>query len=300
MAQSARAYTAGRFGLSIDGASAKLGWIKDFDGLHYSAEVVTQNLGTVAIQKKSLAIPKMEDGKFTLNFSEQKTAVWDWLQASMDGAHTYRDGAVHACDFDYKEMAVTEFKQALITEWSMPALDAKSKEQIMCTLAIKPETVRQVKGSGSKFQAPMDFAQKKFLCANFRVNIDGLDCSHINKVEGFSFKQKVQENPVGHLREAEIIPTALEYGNLKFTLSAAFAQSWIDWHQQFVIDGNNDEAFEKGGTIELLAPNMKDVLKTFTLKNLGINKISKEKMEANKDAVAGIIAEVYCEQYTFA
>jgi len=297
MAQNTRAYTAGRFGFTLDGAAGKsTGWCKDIDGGHYSAEVVTQNLGTMPIQKKSLAQPKLEDFTVTLAGMQAKSAVWDWIQASMDGSHVYKDGAIHACDFDYKEMALTEFKQALITEFSISAFDAKSKDQVMATLKFKPESVRHKKGSGSKLTGEIDVGQKKFLCANFRLNIDGLVCSHITKVEGLGFTQKVQENPVGHLREAEIIPTALETKNPKITLSAAFAQTWIDWHEDFVINGNNDESKEKGGTLELLDPSTKNVLGTFTFMNLGISKITKEKVEANKDGAFGVVCELYCEQ----
>ncbi|HWF86401.1 MAG TPA: hypothetical protein VG222_16185, partial [Vicinamibacterales bacterium] len=83
------------------------------------------------------------------------------------------------------------------------------------------------------------------------------------------------------------------------TCGEAAADQLYAWHEDFVINGNNGQDKEKGGTLEYMSANMKDVLFTLTFSGLGIFKLTPEKVEAGSENVRRVKAEMYCEQITF-
>ena len=131
--------------------------------------------------------------------------------------------------------------------------------------------------------------------------VHGLDqpTSRVNKIEALVIKQKVTESAVGEARDAQIEPARLEFPNLVITLAEAYADPFYAWHDDFVIKGNNGQDKERNGTLELLTPNLQDVLFTLTFKNLGIFNLETEKVEAGAESIRRVKAEMYVEQMTF-
>ena len=80
--------------------------------------------------------------------------------------------------------------------------------------------------------------------------------------------------------------------------TAASAQSWRDWFEDFVVKGNSGQEKEKNGTLTFLSPNRKDTLATINLFNLGIFKLV-DATPAGADAIHRITAELYCERMQF-
>src|SRR5216684_2416619 len=179
---------------------------------------------------------------------------YDWIKSSFDRQFLRKNGAIITTDYDYKEVSRLEWTSALITEVGFPALDAASKDEAKMTIKITPETTRFETKSGSKLVAPDQKMQKKWLPANFRLKIDGLDCTRVNKIDAIVVKQKVVDNPVGELRDYEKEPAQLEIPNLVITLVESHAKEFYDWHEDFVIKGNNAQDKEKNGTLEFLTP----------------------------------------------
>ena len=91
----------------------------------------------------------------------------------------------------------------------------------------------------------------------------------------------------------------LEIPNLVVTLSESHAEDWYVWHEDFVIGGNNGEDKEKGGTLELLAPNLQETLFTITFKHMGIFKIDNERGETNSETIHRVTAHLYVEDMQF-
>jgi hypothetical protein len=54
------------------------------------------------------------------------------------------------------------------------------------------------------------------------------------------------------------------------TLTEASAQTWLDWHEDFLVKGNNDSAHERNGKLSFLSPDYQHVLGEVRLFNLGI------------------------------
>lgn len=291
-----RSFAAGRFALELDGATA---FVQSIEGGDAHAEVVVETLGPDAcFASKHLAVLEYEEIAITCG-TGMTAGFYAWLQSSLGCQTVRKDGAIVGTDFKGAEHSRRTFTQALITEIGLPALDAADKDAAQMTVKIAPEVTRRVKGSG---QAVLVCGgtkiQKKWLSSNFRLTIDGLDCTKVNKVEALTIKQKVVENPVGEERDPGREQRTVDFPNLVVTLAESAAESFFDWHENFVIKGNNSSEEEKNGKLEYLAPNLSDVLFTLEFHNLGIFKLAAETVEAG-DQIQRVKAEMYCQQMTF-
>ena len=143
---------------------------------------------------------------------------------------------------------------------------------------------------------PAKAGQKLWLSSNFRVTIDGLDCSKVSAVDSFTVTQSVATEDVGNARDYLREPTKLEFPNLTISLLESSAQTWYEWFEDFAIKGNNDDTKEKNGSIALLSANLVDELMRIDLFNLGIFQIGLDKTEANSDRVTIVKAALYCER----
>lgn len=297
---SKRPYAGGSFGFELDGVAS--GWLQSVEGGGATADVINEKMGPDHIVKKHLGAVKYEDVSIECGTGMSK-AFYQWLvdTTSPKGA-ARKNGAVISADYNYKEMSRMTFTNALITEIGMPALDATSKDAAKMTIKITPEITRRAAASGtSAGAAAMPKIQKKWLPANFRLKIDGLEeaCKAVARIEAITIKQKVASNATGELRDYQKEPAHLEFPNLVVTIDESHAQKFYDWHEDFVIKGNNSDNAEKGGTLEYLTPDLKEVLFTLTFANLGIFRMSHDKSEAGSDNVRRVKCEMYCEKITF-
>jgi len=185
----ARGYTAGKFGIELDGIMA--GWLQSAEGGHATSDVVTQKTGTGPLQQKHIAGVKYEDITVSCGTGMSRT-LYEWIKASFENQHVRKNGAITACEYDSREISRVEWTHGQISEVGFPALDAASKDAAKLTVKIAPETTRAVKGSGKPSAgAKLQAVQKKWLPANFRLKIGNLDCTRVNKIEALTIKQKV-------------------------------------------------------------------------------------------------------------
>jgi hypothetical protein len=279
----------------LDGKEA--GFLKSLKGGAASAEVINEPGGPGFFVKKRLGAFNYEE--FALQFGLSMTkAVYDWIAASWKGDSSRKNGAFVACDFEYVVRSEREFSNALITETMIPAADAKPKDPSYLSIRFKPEIVRYKKGSGQKISpgsVPKP-EQKIWLPSNFRLEIPGLDCKFVTKIDSFTVKRTLTSE-IGVGRDFDLQPGKLEFPNLTITVSEAHAQSWIDWHQDFVIKGNNSESNEKSGSLIFLSTDMSTELGRINFYNLGIFRLNLDAAEA--DQIEYVTAELYCDRMEF-
>jgi len=291
-----RGYVAGKFALEF--GQNKAGWVSSVEGGHATADVVSEKVGPDHIVHKHIAGVKYED--ITVNCGTgMSKAFYEWIKASFDRKYQRYDGAIHSCDYDGNIVSSLDFFHGLISEIGFPALDAGSKDAAKMTIKIKPETTRHKKGSGKLEMNLGKGEQKRWLPRNFRLNIAGLDCTHVNKIEAITIKQKVVEHAVGEKRDYECEPANLETPNLVVTFSEVTADKWYDWHKSFVIDGANDTKGEKTGSLEYLTEDLKSTLFTLDFFGLGLFKLTPDKVEAGGENIRRVKAEMYCEEIKF-
>src|SRR4051812_27583083 len=97
-----RGYTAGEFALDVDGISA--GWGTPVDGGHATADVIVEKIGVDHVQHKHLAGVKYEDISVTCGTGMSK-GFYEWIKASFDHKVVRKNGAVIACDYNFKEVS---------------------------------------------------------------------------------------------------------------------------------------------------------------------------------------------------
>lgn len=294
-----RGYAAGNYGIELDGIIA--GWVSSVEGGHASSDLVSEKTGAQQLQQKHIAAMKYED--ITLNCGTgMSKAFYEWIKAAFDGQYARKNGAVIACDYDFKELSRMEFTGALITEVGLPALDAASKDAAKMSIKITPEYthISSTPGAGKATAAPAPKAmQKKWLPSNFRLGINGLDCTRVNKIEALTLKQKVVENPVGEIRSYQKGPANREISNLVITLPESDVAGWEAWHKSFVISGKAGQGNARNGQLEYLTPDLRETLFTLTFHNLGLFKLTPEKVEAGSENIRRVKAEMYCEDIKF-
>jgi len=290
----ARGFAAGRFAFELDGAVA--GWLQSASGGEAEGDVVQEKVGADHVVRKHLGGIRYSDVVLQAGAGMEKP-FYDWLAASL--AHTYqrKDGAVLSVDQNLKEVSRLAFFNALIGEITFPTLDAAAKEAASLTVTIAPEYARTIKGSGAKLGPAKASAQKKWLPSNFRLQIDGVDCKKVNRIEALTIKQKVVESPVGELRDYEKEPASLDVGDLVVTVAESGAADFVAWHDDFVVKGNSGAAAEKTGKLELLTPDLKSALFTLDFAGLGIFRLQRE--DGGGDSPSRLRASIYCEELTF-
>ena len=152
----------------------------------------------------------------------------------------------------------------------------------------------QLKTAQGKLSLQFSPKQKLWRTSNFRLQIDGLDCTRVSKIDAFTITRRVTTTVSGS-GEVTLIPDRIEFPNLRITLSQAWAQSWFDWHESFVVQRKNSDADERNGAISLLAVDAKTELSRITLHHLGIIRIDPVAPTV-LDALQRVTAELYCEE----
>lgn len=284
-----RAYVAGRYMMVLDGVQC--GFVKSIEGGNVTADVVSEPAAAGTFANKRLGTVRVEPFRVGADFS-MNGKLFSWLAGAAAGGAKRQDGVIIACDYDYNAKSQREFSEALITEIGFPACDAASKEAGVLTVAFQPQTLRVGKGSGKVSFAAKNAAQRLWIPSNFRLEIDGLDCTKVNKIDAFTWKQGVQPDQIGNGRE----PGAVDVPNLSVTFPEVSAQTWTAWHEDFVIKGNNDDGQEKGGRLVFLSPNRQTELMSLIFHNLGIFRLADDKDEASPNTIKRMRAELYCER----
>ena len=286
-----RSYAAENFALVLDGAQC--GFVRSAGGGDTVADVIEEAVGASYVVKKHLGPPYAEAIVLEIGFGMAK-AVYDWIAASWKMNYARKDGAIVAGDSNLKAKSERQFFNALLTETTVPALDASSKEAAYLTIKLSPEYTKTRKGAG-KLVAPAK-QQMLFLPSNFRLELDGVDCSRVTRIDAFTVRQHVVADEIGDARDYVKEPGKLEFPNLRVTLAETGAATWEAWFEDFVVKGDNDDAKEKSGAIVFLAPDLKRELGRVELFDVGIFALRRAAQQAHDESVRRVTAELYCER----
>jgi len=292
-----RSYVQGNFMFNLQGV--KCGFIRSIGGGDISAEVIEEKLGPDYFVKKHIGQPKYGDFEMQIGFSMSKP-VYQWIEASWKQNYARKDGSIIAADYNMNAKSEREFFHALITETTIPECNGSSKDPAYMTLKYSPEYTRYKKASGKVTGEINGLNQKAWLPSNFRLEIAGLDCTKVNKIEAITVKQSTVTDDLGDARDYAKEPGKLDFPALKLSLAEVTAQSWLDYFENFVLKGNCHEDQEKSGSLTLLTANREKPLMTVNMFNMGIYKITPDKSEANADQIKRVSVELYCERMELA
>jgi hypothetical protein len=181
----------------------------------------------------------------------------------------------------------------VITEIVFPTLDASSKDASHFTVKLAPDRAQMRKASGGKLGIYGSAKGKLWSSSAFRLSINGLEtaCKAVTRIEPLSTKFKMSHLRHGKIPTPERVPRKPEYPNLVVTLLATHAQDFFDWHETFVVKGNNSNDQEKSGYLEYLDPTGGYVYFRVDFKNLGIYEL--------QSSGHFVKVSMYCEDLDF-
>jgi hypothetical protein len=288
--------TSGHFALRLGaGNAADVTLVRAFEGGGIYADVISELDAGMHFAKKHLGLPKYDEFAVPVGMSMSQQ-LFDWIAGSWGSLPQKKDGAVLALDYNLNIKTERDFSGALVTETTIPELDAASNETGELTVRFQPEFIDVNVGAG-KLSLSMA-KQKVWRTSNFRLQITGIDCTKVSKIESFSVKREVTTflsgSGSGSGDGPVLIAGVVEFPNLFITLSQASSQTWFDWHQSFVVNGNNGEGFELQGSLSFLASDLQTELSRIELHRLGIVRLDPLKTSGSQPA--RLRAELYCEE----
>jgi T4-like virus tail tube protein gp19 len=289
----ARTVSPDTFAVMLDGVSA--GLVKSVVGGDVHADVIEEP-GTPFV-KKHIGPPRYEDITVQVGF-QMSQQLYEWIAGSWAGAGTRRDGAIVTADLNLTARTERQFFHALLTETTIPALDAASKNPAYLTVKFAPESTKSVKASGTI--AGGATKQKLFLPSNFRFELDGVDCKRVTKIDTFTVRQELRADEIGEVRRIAKQAARVEFPNLRVSIGdGPTVASWQSWFDDFVIKGNCDDSMEKSGAIVFLTPDLKSELARVVLHNVGICALRRPPRIAQSEAPRVVTVELYCERMEF-
>jgi hypothetical protein len=293
-----RAYVGSRFFLDLNQAAS--GWLLTSEGGQAFTESVNERLAGGHPVRKHPGNVKVDD--ITISCGAQMSKqFYDWLSASLQYNYERKDGAIITCDYDYNEITRLNFYEALIAEIGFPALDAGGKEPGKFNLKIATEyTEQNFAGGGSVLPVPIDPSkQKRWMASNFRLQIDGMDCKRVNKIDAITIKQNIVENAIGERLIFQKEPAQIDFPSLIISIPENEIEPWYKWHKSFVMDGNSDPSTEKSGSLSYLSSDLQSELFSLSFTNLGIIKFTPDRHDSSTEKLRYVRVEMYCESMKF-
>jgi phage tail-like protein len=284
-----RTIAAGNFALNLDGVTC--GFVKSAEGGDAYADVVTITDGASHVTQKHIGGVKYDDIDLSIGFGLGQD-VYDWIAATWKQNYSRKDGSIVATDMNGNAKTERQFFKALVSEVTIPALDASAKTAGFLGLKISPEYTRDQKAGGKVSVAKV--AQKQFLAQNFRFELGKLPCDKVTKIESFTVTQEITVDAVGAPRDVAKEPGKIDFPNVVVTMAAANAAPWVTWFEDFVLNGKNTADQELSGAIVFLSQDKKTELGRVSLFNVGIFRL--RDVNPGAQQAARLEAHLYCER----
>jgi hypothetical protein len=288
------ATNAGQIELALEGV--RCGNLFSVEGGEISAEVVSILAAGHPFPKKHLGVTHYADFVVRFGFGLDDR-LYHWVTRTLAGKLAPQDGVITV----RTAQAILDqrrFQRGTLTEFTVPDLDALSKEPAFFTARIRPESIGR-ESSVTKPELPLGRpADHRWLSSGFRLSIDGLDCKRVRRIESFTVRQRSLTDSVGDQRIPAAQRSGLEFPHLRVFLGEAGASTWFDWHEDFVVKGHCEEAQERKGVLAFFSPEGKE-LAQLRCSNLGIFRLSWRTGVAGAEQLPLLVADLYCEQMEF-
>ena len=263
----------GTFALELGGA--QVGLLHFAKGGEEPAEVVTGMLGKSQLKEHHFRDLALEVG------AGMSPVVYDWIASAWEGKYRLATGAVLTSNSSFEIVARREFSGTL-SETTLPALDVASKEPAYLAFKIQLENLRSVAGPGGSGSKVSTTGSKPWTRNNFRLEIPGLDCSHVTKIDAMTVTSGLKR---------------IDFPHITLTLSEG-SDAWRTWFESLVT-GDSDDKLGKNGELVFLAPDMATELGRVHLFNLKMMMIQTLKVATASDPVKTVIVRLSCDHMTF-
>lgn len=288
-------YSAGNFLFQLDSDDDRdAAYLKSVAGGMVKGAILEEQAGPSSSQFKHLGAVEIEPIQLEIGMAMSRP-ILDWIAGSWKKQFTRKSGAIVHADYNGRCKFEQWFQNALISETKFPTLDGAANEPAYLNVTLNPEDVNLRPGDGRQVMGHVGVNQKKWLPSNFRIDIIGVDCSHVSRIDSFTVKQTIRPLYTGMSRFPELEPTGVEFSNLTLYLSEEYGDDFVRWYHEFVVSGGQDISHEREGYIEFLGPDNRTPIFQINLNRLGIHQVAVEKNEANTDSVKRLKVELYLE-----
>lgn len=273
-----------------------VGQIRDFDGGDAVGFVVKEPVDEFGVVRKHIGQVKYEDVSLSCA-ANMAPAFYAWISSFLARDPSPINGAILSADANLKFRTQLNFIGALLTEVTFPELDASSKEPALMSVKFNPESTHVAAPSFSGLN-PKGEKSPAWSSNNFRISIGGLTdetTRRVSRIEAITIKQKLVQAEIGEVRDPEMLVEPLDLGPIVLTVPENYARPFIDWHRDFVVQGNNGAVAETFVRLEYLSASGKEVLFTLSFSGVGIYRASRIGENAKKGAQRSVRVELYAE-----
>ncbi|MBL8634026.1 MAG: phage tail protein [Myxococcales bacterium] len=267
-----RPYISSRFVLELDdsGSSQYMGTLQTIEGGTFKADLLEEKVGGHGAVIKYPGRPKFDDVTIQVGMA-MAPRFWRWLKKSFSYEAERVDGSLVALDYDNKERWRRRFSNALIKEVTFPTLDGAAKEPAYLTVKFAVESLKEEAAGGNQYPSEQQFKdewerQRMWLPSMFTFSVDGIskDPAETCKIDGFTIKQEIIENPIGRFLENQKEPGRVDFPNLSVTILQRDAGPWMKWWDALVREGKHLKSQQHDGHIWYLP---RDAVGSGQLKN---------------------------------
>jgi len=278
------------------GASSEVSLLRSASGGTIVGEVTSNPVGDQPYLEKQIARVVYE--AFSIEVGGcVPPALFDWIAKSWDSDPPASDGAILRADAYFNVASEVDFNQAFVAATTFPSFDAASSSNLLLTVRLMPTSVQPEKKPDTDLKGYVGHPPKPWLPANFLLTIDGVDCTKVSRIDGFTVERQI-DVVVDDAGQPAVHVGLVAFPNLRIVLGSAAVATWSAWYEDFVIRGHNDAAFEKTGSIRLLAADMQTVLIRLDLFGLGIFRLVPLWSDKGPDVVPRYEADLYCQHMT--
>src|SRR5262249_29111847 len=126
------------FQLLLDEGSAPAGFVRSIELGGIKGELLAQQVGGQAYRVKGIHNPVVDPVTIQVGFS-MRDVFCNCIAKSWAGEHARQNGSLIIYDHNMAAIYEYQFREALILETTVPALDATSKEPAFMTVKFQPE-----------------------------------------------------------------------------------------------------------------------------------------------------------------
>jgi hypothetical protein len=292
-----RAYSAAHFLLELD-QHENAGFVRSVDGGGVRSETLSYRGGDSHAHYRQQGAPRYEELKIQVGMSMSR-GFYSWIEGFFSGQVTRKSGAIVAGDFQYKERARRTFSDALISEVTLPRLDAGDRSPCYMGVTLVPERISFAGGAGVDLPRHVGTRQKLWTPNHFDFAIDGFESAtrRTVKVEGFSIKQQIQEYRSGEFKDPLKVPGRIEFPNLTFYVPESDARPLIDHFHRAVVLGRRPDGRLTGHLT--MKDNDGQSLCTVHVYGIEIASLGPDKSDATSQEIKQVKVELAVESMRF-
>lgn len=277
-----------------------MGFLRLAQGGGVSAQVLTHQQGTSLDLWRQIGKPKFEDITLSVGMG-MSPPFYKWIASFFTRDIVRKAGSIIGGDFNFVERTKRTFKEAMISEVQIPALDGASKDAAYMTVKVVPEEMEyESLTSNNKIKAPVGLNQpaKLWQAANFSFAVDGMEkaFNRTTKIDAFTIKQQILEYPSGHRTTNLRIPGRLDFPNLTVYIPSVDAKPVIDYVVGRVITRKANT--QTTGTLQFMSCDHKELC-TIDLNGVDIISAEPEKLDASQDALHMVKVQIQVESMAF-